>query len=406
MKVLQVNCVYDYGSTGHLVADLHHNLSSIGVQSIVCYGRGKRVHGRDLYKVSTELYSKFQNALSRFTGLMYGGCILSTEFLKRIIVRENPDIVHIQCINGYFVNIYSLINWLKRRSIRTIITLHAEFMYTANCSHALDCERWKKGCGDCPRLKRETHSFFFDRTHQSWSKMYDAFADFKECTIVSVSPWVKSRALLSPILNKCENRVIYNGINTDIFKMYDAGPIKNQYGIKEDKIVLHVTPYFTESDSSIKGGKYVVQLAQQMLDESVMFLVVGNYKSGLSLPPNIKMLGYISNQVELAKLYSIADVTLLTSKRETFSMVTAESLCCGTPVVGFLSGGPEQIAIKKYSQFVPFGDVTQLCQNIKKMIELKEKRIEISIEAKTEYSTDTMFNSYYKLYNEMANGAR
>ncbi len=33
-------------------------------------------------------------------------------------------------------------------------------------------------------------------------------------------------------------------------------------------------------------------------------------------------------------------------------MVTAESLCCGTPVVGFTAGGPESIAIDAFSNFV------------------------------------------------------
>ena len=38
-------------------------------------------------------------------------------------------------------------------------------------------------------------------------------------------------------------------------------------------------------------------------------------------------------------------------------MVTAESLCCGTPVVGFKAGAPEQIAIKEFSEFVEYGDL-------------------------------------------------
>jgi glycosyltransferase involved in cell wall biosynthesis len=37
-------------------------------------------------------------------------------------------------------------------------------------------------------------------------------------------------------------------------------------------------------------------------------------------------------------------------------MIVAESLCCGTPVVGFKAGGPESIAIDDYCVFVQFLD--------------------------------------------------
>ena len=39
-------------------------------------------------------------------------------------------------------------------------------------------------------------------------------------------------------------------------------------------------------------------------------------------------------------------LTVLTSKRETYGMACAESLACGTPVVAFLAGGTESIALE------------------------------------------------------------
>lgn len=62
----------------------------------------------------------------------------------------------------------------------------------------------------------------------------------------------------------------------------------------------------------------------------------------------------------LAAWYSAADAALLTSHRETFSLVTAESLCCGTPVVGFRAGGPESIAPPSCCKFVEYGDLDAL----------------------------------------------
>ena len=43
--------------------------------------------------------------------------------------------------------------------------------------------------------------------------------------------------------------------------------------------------------------------------------------------------------MRLAEYYSLVDVTVITSFHETFSMVVAESLSCGTPIVGFKAGG-------------------------------------------------------------------
>ena len=119
MKILQVNCVYKKGSTGKIVADIHTELTNIGFESIVCYGRGEKYSEPHVYKTCGELYSKFNNLLSRFTGIMYGGCTFSTNRLIHIIKNEKPDIVHLHCINGYFVNIYRLISWLKSNNIKT-----------------------------------------------------------------------------------------------------------------------------------------------------------------------------------------------------------------------------------------------------------------------------------------------
>ena len=138
MKVLQVNCVYDTGSTGKIMADIHRELGRRGIASVVCYNRGKKVKEPNVYKTCGELYSKCNNLITRFTGIMYGGCWFSTNRLISIIKKEQPDVVHLHCINGYFVNIYRLVQWLKENHIKTVLTLHAEFMYTANCGHAMD----------------------------------------------------------------------------------------------------------------------------------------------------------------------------------------------------------------------------------------------------------------------------
>lgn len=120
MKILQINCVYGTGSTGRLTQAIHTHLLADGIESVVCYGRGSRSTDPHVHKICGELYAKAQHAEADLTGLVYGGCVLSTARLLHILRREAPDIVHLQCINGYFVNIFCLVRWLKRHRIPTL----------------------------------------------------------------------------------------------------------------------------------------------------------------------------------------------------------------------------------------------------------------------------------------------
>lgn len=401
MKVLQINCVYKTGSTGKITYDIHAGLKAQGIDSVVCYGRGNRIGEENVYKICGELYSKVNNLFSRFTGLMYGGCSLSTKRLINLIRKEKPDVVHLHCLNGNFVNIYRLISWLKDNKVKTVLTLHAEFMYTGNCGHALDCENWKSGCGCCPRLRRETKSFLIDGTAQSWRRMKRAFSGFDSLVVAAVSPWLADRAAQSPIMKENNIRVVFNGLNTDIFHYWDASDLRKKMGLSNQKIVFHATPFFSSDPEHIKGGYYVLRLAERLKDKNVKIIVAGDYDRNIQAPDNLTFVGKVSDPRSLAEYYSIADVCLLASRKETFSMVTAESLCCGTPVVGFEAGGPEQIAIGDYSEFVPAGDIDGLCASVNEYLEKKTNPIEVSRAAMKRYSSWEMCNSYLQIYKKM-----
>lgn len=401
MKVLQVNCVYNKGSTGKIMQEIHKGLINAGFESIICYGRGNKVIEQNVYKTCGELYSKINNFISRITGVMYGGCFFSTRKLIKIIKKEKPDIVHLHCLNGYFVNIYKLISWLKLSGIKTILTLHAEFMHTANCGHAFECEKWKTGCGKCSRFRKETKSWFFDNTHKSWVKMRNAFEGFDNLMVASVSPWLMERAKQSPILKHKKHCVVLDGVNTNLFKLYDAEKLRKNYDLIGKKIIFHVTPIFNDDPENIKGGHFIIKLAEKMLDkDEIRIVVAGSCSKNLKVPPNIILLGRVSDQQSLAEYYSMADVTVLTSKRETFSMVVAESLCCGTPVVAFKAGAPEQIAISKYSRFVEYGDMDNIIHEIEQTLSCLANKKEIENVAADKYSAKQMVLNTLELYKK------
>lgn len=404
MKILQVNVVYKKGSTGKIVYDIHNELQQRGIESIVCYGRGEKISEPNVYKTSSESLAKFNALRSRITGLQYNGSFIATNKLIKIIKKEKPDVVHLHCINGYFVNIYKLLKFLKVNKINTVLTLHAEFMYTGSCGYSLDCTKWKDvgGCRQCPILKEATHSYFFDRTHTAWKKMKEAFKDFDNLIVTSVSPWLMDRAKQSIILEGKNHCIILNGIDTNnVFYPRKFEYLKEKHGIRDEKILLHVTASFS---SEIKGGKYIIQLAKLLENENIKIIVIGNNDNDLELPSNIIDVGRVNDQKELAAYYSMADITVITSKRETFSMVCAESLACGTPVVGFKAGAPEQISLPEYSEFVEYGDIDRLEHIVSEWIKRKiEVSNDIIKKAQDYYSKEKMCNEYKKIYDNFNN---
>lgn len=406
MKILQINVTYKQGSTGKIVADLHTVLQSEGHNSVVCYGRSRQDKEQNVFKIGSDFAGRLNSLWTHFSGLPYSGAYTSTSKLISIIKDEQPDIVHVHVINGNFVNIARLLNFLKRQRIRTVITLHAEFMYTGGCGHAYECEKWKTGCGHCPHLRDATQAFFFDRTHEAWQRLSDAFEGFDNLALVAVSPWLADRARQSPFLAGKQIVVIENGVDTkQVFFPVDSRALRNKFGLLDTQVLLHVTAAFSTKLGHHKGGWFILELAKRLHNEPIKFLIVGNRHISEDLPDNVLNLGRTENQQELAAYYSLANLTILTSKRETYSMVCAESLCCGTPVVGFKAGGPETIALPEYSKFVEYGNLDELESAIRRWLQKKRSFGTSSLAeiAEQRYSKEKMFREYLSIYTDLLN---
>ena len=187
---------------------------------------------------------------------------------------------------------------------------------------------------------------------------------------------------------------VHNGIDIDTFKITDYEALYGKYSIPKDKkIVLHVTPKF---NNPIKGGKYVLEVARNLPD--IQFIIVGFNGDKNILPENVIPISHTKDKIELAQFYNLADVTLLTSQKETFSMIVAESLSCGTPVVGFEAGAPETITIPQYSVFSEQGNVECLTENINDFLNKEFECEEISKEAREKYACENMVKNYIRCY--------
>lgn len=408
MKILQVNCVYRKGSTGKIVNDIHTELQLRKIDSVVCYGRGDRMNEQNVYKFCSEIEANFSHFFANLGGLQYASAPFATWHLERIIIKEQPDIVHLHCINGFCVNIYRLLRFLAKRKIKTVVTHHAEFFYTCNCGHSLYCKKWmtNDGCHSCHDLQGATGSRTIDNTHRSWKLMREAFASFDEDKLhfTAVSPWVVGRSMMSDVLKKYPCTCVMNGVDTSVFHYVEdaMSGLQDKFPIGYKYYILHVTAFFSTDEKSLKGGRYIVQMAR-MMPERLFVVVASEVRETNNLPSNILLWGRANGQKELAALYSAAKATVIVSERETFSMVTAESLCCGTPVVGFKAGGPESIALPKYTKFVEYGEVEQLCQSLQNVLANEWNKEGIAYESKNCYAREVMTEGYINVYKKLIN---
>ena len=397
MKIIQINCVYKEGSTGKIAHDIHKGLLSAGEESIViCGRRAKKEEG--VYGIASEPYAKFNNLLSRITGVMYGGCYFSTEKIKRIIKKEKPDIVHLHCINGFFCNIFRLLEFLKKNNIKTVLTLHAEFMYTANCGHAGECDKWKNGCKNCSEYKNKLHSIFFNSASYSWEKMHSIYKNWDNLHVIACSNWIASRASQSGEMANRDIRVLHNGVDIDsiFYPRSDAKEkIQEEYKLPKDKkYILYVAPYF----NSIKGFDLLMDLVRKSKDDSIHFVLVGDEYEGKE--KNITVVGKVRNQDKLADLYSGSDVFVITSRNDNYPTVCLEANTCGTPVIGFDVGGVKETIAEGMGATVEFSNTDAMLEQILNFVKNEPSKDTIE-KARYTHSKKRMLDEHIELYRSL-----
>jgi len=399
IKIAQVDVNFGASSTGKIVAALVRGLENRGYHAEAYFGRGPKTYGQAT-KISRPWEVGVHALASRVTGLTDGFSPLATRRLIAKLDRLEPDIVHLHDIHGYFVNIGQLCDFLKKRRIATVWTFHCEFMYTGRCGYALECDRWRTGCSSCPDLSKYPKSWFFDFAGRMFADKKALFSDFARLALAAPSLWLAERVGRSVVGDRSVE-VVHNGVDTRLFKPRDSSILSAELGLHGKYCVLTVgAGLLTER----KGGRWVIDLARRFSDEEIVFLMVGVDRIPDVLPSNVVMFPRLRDQNRLAEFYSLADVLLLPSEKETFSMVSAEALACGLPVIGFDSGAPKEIAPAGYGSFVPYGDLNgleALLRNVRTGLGALKLPAECVEFANSRYSEETMISGYEALYQRL-----
>lgn len=339
MKVLQINAVNLIRSTGRICIDISDYLNKNGYEGYIAYSVGIKYEKG--YKIGNTFDVKIHGFFSRLFGLQAYFSRLETRKLLNYISELKPDIVHLHNLHGNYINLKMLLNYLAKSGMPTVLTLHDCWYFTGKCTHyTVDgCYKWKSGCGNCPRLKKDNKSWFLDRTKKMYKDKKEWFEKIPSLAIVGVSEWITYEARSSLLSTANIITRIYNWIDVEIFKAVSTETLRQKLKIQGKFIILGVASGW----SSAKGLNEFLKLSE-LISEDMVIILVGNMNKNVTIRKNVINIKETHNASELVEYYSMADVFINLSMEESFGKVTAEALACGTPVITINStANPELI---------------------------------------------------------------
>jgi len=402
MKVLFINSVYNWGSTGKIVRSLFKSCEKDGIEAAVCYGRTmtatKPAPEKNVFKFGLDWETKLHALLTRLTG--FTGCFsyFSTRRLIKYMDEFKPDVVNLHEPHAYFLNLKPFFSYLKKHDIPLVYTFHCEFAYTGKCGYSYECDRWQSGCGGCPHLKNYPSSLLFDFTSAMRKEKEDLLTG-QDITVVCPSKWLAERVKRS-FLAQYPIYVIPNGIDTEnVFYRRDADLLRKKLGLSDEKLILAVSPDYLDPR---KGTEHLIKLAARFRGEKVRMILVGKNSDKFDFPDNVIKVGRTENQNELAEYYSLADCFIICSDAENLPTTCLEAVCCGTPVAGFDVGGTKETAPAPLGKFCKYGDMDALEESVRYYLSDKPDN-RLFEEIRKKFSLEEMCRQYKLLYSEAFN---
>lgn len=383
MRVLQINSVCGYGSTGNIVVDLYHELKKQGHECCIAYGRGTAPDDVDSYRIGTDLDVYVHGVMSRLTDKHGFYSTHATKKFVKWMEEYNPDVIHLHNLHGYYINIEVLFEALKQMDKPVVWTLHDCWAFTGHCAYFdyVDCDKWKIQCKKCPQKKEYPTSYWLDNSRVNFVRKKNIICALRNLTVVTPSHWLCDLVKQS-YLHNYRTTVIHNGIDLNTFQP-TASKFRERYGLEGKTVILGVASEWTRR----KGIQDFFRLSN-MLDDSYRIVLIGHLDEKIRRVGNILYIERTTDRKELAAWYTTADVFFNPTYEDNYPTVNLEAQACGTPVITYDTGGsPEGLLL---DSCVVGKD---LLQAVKKIVSLKSTKSNQLMNFK-EFSVSHMTGQY------------
>ncbi len=356
MKVVHLNTSVNRSSAPFR---LHEALCRTGVESkILVLNEGEGLEGvakvekSFFYKCKRKLYAVLRKEKEKkydvieympFTMFPVGMDV------SRLQAVKEADVVFLHWICGDYMSPKTISRLLDTGKI-VFWACHDNFPFTGGCHVRLGCDRYEKKCGCCPQLRS-------DKEMDESAKLLEEKKQLLQrpnLYVTAPSSWMDGNVGKSTVLGGQRHFILPNAIDTKLFRPYCKNAVRAELGMEENTFLLLVglkanekipyngTEYLWEILDKLYVGCQDGQWNGRKIEIAVFGVEsVARMEEKCKFP--IRNLGYIRESDKLARIYSAADLYLITSLEDSFNQTAAECMACETPVVAFKNGGIEDI---------------------------------------------------------------
>ena len=382
--------------------------ASRGTPQTHCFRKGWLAKGMDRIKnlVLIKLLKRPVRSLNVFPSSLISG-----------LNASDADVVHFHWVNGEIASVEQ-IGTLKKP---LVWTMHDMWPF-CGAEHYTTLSRYVDGYTKetfgLTRLEEkegkkglltylDIDRWVFRRKQRAWKEL--------NLHVISPSRWLARCAKDSVLFREVPVMVIPNCVDLNVFRpLGEKAVLLAKYGISIHKKVLlfgAVSP-----DVMRKGGDLLIDVLTGLSNPDDYVMVVFGKTSGENFPGmEMRYVGNVSSETQMAELYCCADVMCVPSRQDNLPNTCVEAHACGLPVVAFDVGGIADIIEHRQTGYLakPF-DVEEFRSGIEWVTSLGKRTDrhdealtynDICTKARTKaeraFAPDVIADKYSSLYGEV-----
>lgn len=371
-------------------------------------------HGRikrwiNLFRFIAERLVFLRQERSRNIRFLFSLANTGESIIRNKYVQE-ADIIHLHWINAGFLSLKSLRQILLLGK-PVVWTFHDMWPFTGGCHYALDCREYTRECGHCPYLKKPRKN---DLSHRIWKKKEQLFRQGR-FRIITPSKWLGECVGSSSLLGQHRTDTIHNPVKHEVFSPAPKEEAGRQLGLDPSK--RYILFGAATMKNVLKGFTYFQEAIGELnaaaeTTGDVEILLFGKTRGDIAglFPFQTRNIAYVQSTRTLVALYSIAELFVIPSLQDNLPNTIIESMLCGTPVVGFRTGGiPELIDHKVNGYLAEYKSATDLARGMKWVLSsasYDKLSADTRALAMKNFSVDRSVEMHLELYGKLMNKTR